>query len=148
MKTLATLSTAALLAASSVAFGQSSGDKSMDMRGMNMRQCSEMMKGMTMKQCQEMMKGMGMGTDQLSHDSQGATKPAASHQTTAVVKAVDPLKGMVTLAHEPVASLNWPAMTMDFTVQEKTLFDKLMVGKKVTVEFKQQGKDYVVTSVR
>lgn len=43
---------------------------------------------------------------------------------------------------------NWPAMTMRFAVKDKALFDKLAVDKKVAFDFKQQGKDYVVTAVQ
>jgi len=39
-------------------------------------------------------------------------------------------------------------MTMAFQVKDKTLLDKLSAGKKVNFEFVQQGKDYVVTSVK
>src|SRR5690606_8305810 len=37
-----------------------------------------------------------------------------------VVKSVDKTKGAVTLAHEPIAALNWPAMTMAFKVMDAT----------------------------
>jgi Cu(I)/Ag(I) efflux system protein CusF len=67
---------------------------------------------------------------------------------SAVVKAIDPAKGIVTLAHGPVPSLKWPAMTMGFTVKDRTLFDRLTLGRKVDVEFTQQGSDYVVTAVK
>ena len=70
------------------------------------------------------------------------------HQTTAVVKNIDAANGKVTLAHEPVKSLKWPAMTMGFAVKDKTLFDKLTVGNKVDVAFTKQGSEYVVTSVK
>ena len=79
-------------------------------------------------------------------------KPAAAaqtaHKATGVVKKIDPRAGTVTLAHDPVKSLNWPAMTMGFTVKDKALFDKLAGDGKVDFEFVQQGKDYVVTSVK
>ncbi len=64
-----------------------------------------------------------------------------------VVKSVDKTKGAVTLAHEPIAALNWPAMTMAFKVMDATLFDKLSVGKKVDFTLKKQGADYVVIAV-
>ena len=73
---------------------------------------------------------------------------AMTHQMKAVVKAVDAANGKVTLAHEPVKSLNWPAMTMGFSVNDKALFDNLPVGKKVEVEFIQQGSGYVITAVK
>ena len=77
-----------------------------------------------------------------------AEQKKVTHQAVAVVQAVDKKKRTVMLAHEPVASLGWPAMTMGFQVQKKALFAKLEVGKKVTVEFVQQGKQYVITAVR
>ena len=73
---------------------------------------------------------------------------AAAHQATGIVKSVDRFKNTVMLAHDPVKSLNWPAMTMSFTVKDKALLDKLEPGKKVEFEFVQQGKNYVITSAK
>ncbi len=87
------------------------------------------------------MKGMG-------NKSHANGPETATHKTIAIVKAVDTADGTVKLAHEPVKSLNWPAMTMKFSVKDKTLFDKLTVGKKVEVEFVQQGSGYVITAVK
>lgn len=83
-----------------------------------------------------------------------AKKPAAAasaatvHMATGMVKKVDATAGLVTLAHEPVKSMNWPAMTMGFQVKDKMLLDKLAVGKKVDFEFVQGAKGYVVTAVK
>ena len=71
-----------------------------------------------------------------------------THAATGVVKKVDPKVGLVTLAHDPVKSMNWPAMTMGFQVSDSTLFEKLTVGKKVSFEFVQGTKGYVVTAVK
>ncbi|RJX31040.1 MAG: hypothetical protein C4516_09205 [Oxalobacter sp.] len=73
---------------------------------------------------------------------------AATHTVGGVVKKVNVSKGTVTFTHEPIPSLGWPAMTMDFSVKDKSLFDKLVVGKKVTLEFQQQGGENVVTGVK
>ncbi len=91
------------------------------------------MKGMEMK-------GMDMGGQK--------AMPGATHQAVGVVKEIDPKAGMVTFAHEPVKSLNWPAMSMGFAVKDKMLLDKLAVGKKVEFEFVKEGKGYAVTSVK
>jgi len=77
-----------------------------------------------------------------------SSTPAATHKAVGVVKKADPGKGSVILAHEPVKTLNWSAMTMSFAVKDKALFDKLQADKKVEFEFVQQGKDYVITSVK
>ena len=88
------------------------------------------------------------GMDMMNNHAQGTSRNGTVHRTSAVVKAVDPAKGTVTLAHEAVQSLKWPAMTMGFSVKDKSLLDKLAVGKKVHVEFTQQGSDYVITAVK
>jgi Cu(I)/Ag(I) efflux system periplasmic protein CusF len=97
--------------------------------------------GASAQQKMDDMKGMDLGK-----------KPSAdakqSHKAKATVKKVDAKGGMVTLAHEPVASLNWPAMTMNFRVKDKMLWNKLADGKKVEVEFVKDGDDFVVTKVK
>ncbi len=65
-----------------------------------------------------------------------------------MVKSVDKTKSTVTLAHEPIAALSWPAMTMAFKVTDAMLFDKLMVGKKMDFTLMKQGADYVVVAVK
>jgi Cu/Ag efflux protein CusF len=57
-------------------------------------------------------------------------------------------KNRVTIRHEPVQSMNWPSMNMKFTVKDKAMLDKLAKDKKVDFEFRQEGKDYVITSVK
>src|SRR5256885_12223219 len=78
-----------------------------------------------------MMKGM---------DAKGTAKSAA-HEADAVVKEFDAVQGKVTLAHGPVKSLGWPAMTMAFGVKDKALYDKLAVGAKVHVGFKKERSE-------
>jgi Cu(I)/Ag(I) efflux system periplasmic protein CusF len=91
------------------------------------------------QQGKDSMKGMDMGT-----------KPATTkqHEAKATVKSVDKKAGTVVLVHGPVATLNWPPMTMKFLVKDKEALDKLEAGKEVEVEFVQHNKDYVVTKVK
>lgn len=103
--------------------------KGMDMQGMDAKKCNEMMKGVNKK-----------GTSKVAKST--------SHETDAVVKSIDAAHGKVTLAHDPVKSLGWPAMTMGFAIKDKALFDKLAVGSKVHVKFVKEGDGYVVTSVK
>ncbi|PFH07775.1 Cu(I)/Ag(I) efflux system protein CusF [Collimonas sp. PA-H2] len=124
MKPTAALSLILALSASGAAFAQSGGAKTTEMKGMDMK---------------------AMPMDNMNS---GSTAKTATHQATGVVKAVDTVKGTVTLAHGPVKTLNWPAMTMTFTVKDKMFFDKLAADKKVTIDFVKQGADYVVTSVK
>ena len=86
------------------------------------------------------MKGMDMGG-----------KPAAAgqvHHAKGTVKKVDAKVGIVTLQHGPVASLNWPAMAMNFRVKDKKVMGKLGPEKKVEVDFVKDGNDFVITAVK
>jgi len=73
---------------------------------------------------------------------------AAAHKGIGVVKNINAADGIVTLAHEPIKSLNWPAMTMGFKVKDKKLIDNVRPGSKVEFTLVQAGKDYVITSIK
>ena len=83
------------------------------------------------------MKGMAM-----------ANTSAATHKGIGVVKNINAGDGTVTLAHEPIKSLNWPAMTMAFQVRDKKLIDNVAPGSKVEFTLVQSGKNYVISSIK
>lgn len=62
-----------------------------------------------------------------------AHEGAKQYQTMGVVEAVD--GATVTLSHEPVAELQWPAMTMDFTLPVGGLPAGISLGSKVMIHF-------------
>jgi Cu(I)/Ag(I) efflux system protein CusF len=101
------------------------------------------MKGMEMKGDTKGMEMKDMSPSQMSKEA----KPG-KHTAKGTVKSVDSKAQTVTLDHEPVKSMNWPAMSMTFKVQDKALMDKLGQGKKVEVQFEQRGKEHVITSVK
>jgi Cu(I)/Ag(I) efflux system protein CusF len=144
MKRFAPLTLIAALTISGAAFGQTG-----DMKGMDMKQgCKDMndmtdMKGMDMPACKEMKKEKTSDSQ-----AQGTPKKGMVHKTSAVVKAVDLANSKVTLAHGQVKTLNWPPMTMAFTVKDKRFFDKLVVGNTVNVELVKEGSGFVVTAVK
>jgi Cu(I)/Ag(I) efflux system periplasmic protein CusF len=113
------LAVAVLSAVASIASAQMGGMKGMDMKDMDM-------------------KGM--------HEKKGPK--GAVHRTTGLVTKVDADRGKVTIKHEPVKSLNWPSMTMAFTIKDKAMLEKMPKDKKVDFEFVQEGREYVVTSVK
>lgn len=53
---------------------------------------------------------------------------AGTHKGTGVVKKSDAARGMVTLDHEPVASMKWPAMSMEFEVADKKMLENVKPG--------------------
>ena len=94
------------------------------------------------------MKGHDMKSMEMKQQATKAEKKESAHKATGTVKKIDAARNRVTIAHGPVESLKWPGMTMGFVVKEKALMDKMAVDKKIDFEFVQQGRDYVVTSVK
>ena len=106
MKFTAALLVTVAFSVSSLAYAQTDSMKDMDMKDMDNKPCMDMMdkKDMDSKKCMDMMKNMNPKT-------KGKAAKKATHEAVAVVKNVDGGSGKVTLAHEPIKSLNWPAMT-------------------------------------
>jgi Cu/Ag efflux protein CusF len=56
-----------------------------------------------------------------------------------VVQSVDTSAKTVTIAHQPIESLGWPAMTMSFKVTKPELLEQVSAGEKV--DFTLDGRD-------
>ncbi|WP_242508506.1 efflux RND transporter periplasmic adaptor subunit [Rhodocyclus purpureus] len=82
-------------------------------------------------------------------DEKTDTKPAAvGHQTVGKVEEVDAKAGTASISHEPIASLKWPAMTMEFKAANDAIFKALKPGSVVAFEFVERGQgEWVVTRV-
>ena len=94
------------------------------------------------------MKSMDMKSMDMQHMGMNKKTMTKTHKGIGVVRDVNTADGVITLAHEPIKSLNWPAMTMGFKVKNKTMLDKVKPGDKVQFTLVQTGKDYVITSVK
>ena len=57
-------------------------------------------------------------------------------------------KSKVTLKHEPIPAIQWPAMTMEFKVKSSAVLAKTKVGDKVIFTLVPAGNDYMVTSIK
>lgn len=74
---------------------------------------------------------------------------ATGHQAEGTIDDVDVKAGTLNLSHGPVASLKWPAMTMEFKVANASLLKDLKQGTKIAVEFvERQPGEWVITSVK
>ena len=70
------------------------------------------------------------------------------HKANGTVIKLDRERGKVTIKHGPVASLNWPSMTMSFDVKDKALLDKAKAGQAVEFSFIQSGRSNVITEMK
>lgn len=53
----------------------------------------------------------------------------------------------VTISHEPVEGIGWPAMTMSFQAASPEMLQGLSVGDPVDFQFQQAGEQYRLTSI-
>jgi Cu(I)/Ag(I) efflux system membrane fusion protein len=75
--------------------------------------------------------------------------PTVGHRGEGSVDGIDAKAGTVSLSHGPIASLKWPAMTMEFKVANPSLLAGLKPGAKVAFEFvERQPGEWVITSVK
>jgi len=65
--------------------------------------------------------------------------------TAGEVRKIDSAQGKVTLAHEPIASLGMPRMTMVFQVAERVMLDQVKPGDKVRFAADKIDGKYTVT---
>ena len=90
-----------------------------------------------------------LGGMQKADGNASAAKPSGvGHRAVGVLNAVDAAAGTVTISHEPVASLKWPAMKMDFVLANPSLVAGVKPGAAVEFEFVERGQgEWVVTSL-
>ena len=72
------------------------------------------------------------------------------HTARGTVTNIDAAKGSVELDHEPIPSMKWPRMTMEFMVEDKAALAKLKKGD--AVEFEMRAKpdndgNYVISRI-
>ena len=78
----------------------------------------------------------------------GKASQGQAYKGQGTVNRVDANAGKVNLTHGPIASLNWPGMTMDFAVADKQALAKLKPSQKVEFKVAEKSKgQYVITEI-
>ncbi|PCM82112.1 cation efflux system protein CusF [Enterobacter cloacae] len=84
---------------------------------------------------------------EMSAASEGATEQVVSG--TGIVKDIDLTNKKVTIAHEAIPEIGWPAMTMRFTFTDADESIKAVkVGNRVNFSFVQQGNISLLKSIK
>jgi len=80
---------------------------------------------------------------------EGKVTPAAVKPVSGkgVVKAIDSKTGKITLRHEPIKALGWPAMTMSFSLMGNINTSVLKPGEAVTFQLMKMGDDYMISAI-
>ncbi len=74
------------------------------------------------------------------------TKPTQA-QGVGIVKTIDAAKGTITLQHQAITAIGWPAMTMTFKVDPPALLQKVKVGEQVRFTLHPAGMASTVTAI-
>lgn len=78
----------------------------------------------------------------------GAKATAVGHQAEGTIEELDSKAGVVTLNHGAIASLKWPAMSMEFQAATPALLSGLKVGTAVSFEFvERKPGEWVITRI-
>lgn len=98
--------------------------------------------------------GLGMSLSFSAHSADAApvSSPNVSRSTApqehqAIGKVTALAGGKITLAHQPIPSLNWPAMEMGFALADPNLTRGIAVGETVRFVVVQRDRDYIVTQL-
>jgi Cu(I)/Ag(I) efflux system protein CusF len=77
--------------------------------------------------------GTVLAAPTLAHEGHNHAQPQVPQtaEGLGVVRAVNTQQGTVTVAHEPIPALGWPAMTMAFTARSADLLNGVSVGQRV-----------------
>jgi Cu(I)/Ag(I) efflux system protein CusF len=84
----------------------------------------------------------------MSHEM---SMPMAQHMTTEIYHGHGVVKKVtndsISIAHLPVSALNWPAMTMTFSLPDAGGLPVVKAGDTVDFTFSQQADGYTLASV-
>lgn len=88
----------------------------------------------------------GMAGMQDMQDMQNVQNPQEA-KGVGIVKAIDTANGTITLQHQAIASIGWPAMTMAFKVASPDLLQVAKIGDTVKFTLHPSGMTSTVTSI-
>jgi Cu(I)/Ag(I) efflux system membrane fusion protein len=87
------------------------------------------------------------GTNDAGHGMESSAQSSATRvfSTKGVIQEIAGSK--ITIAHEAVPALRWPAMVMRFTVESAELLEGFKTGDKVSFDFRPQGSDFIIVGM-
>ena len=96
----------------------------------------------------EDMPGMKMdGMEGMQMKQETKQTPVANANANGTIKAIDTTKHTVTIAHGAVPAVQWPPMTMAFSVTEDQLTG-LKAGDRVAFSFRLEGGKATIVSIQ
>jgi Cu(I)/Ag(I) efflux system membrane fusion protein len=92
--------------------------------------------------------GMSEAAPPIATPSSPAAKKSVGHQGQGVLEAIND-DGTVSITHEPIKSLGWPGMTMNFAVTNSSLVAGIKPGSAVNFELvERKPSEFVITKMQ
>ena len=92
--------------------------------------------------------GMSEAAPQGATSSSPAAQKSVGHQGQGVLEAIND-DGTVSITHEPIKSLGWPGMTMDFALANSSLAAGIKPGSAISFELvERKPGEYVITRMQ
>jgi len=99
-----------------------------------------------------------VNTGSISQPNRTQSSSSATHQEVqktdivgvGVIKNVKVAEHQLTISHQPIRALQWPAMTMDFSVVKEIDLSQLKPGNTIQFHLKQNGQnsdEFFITSI-
>ena len=76
-----------------------------------------------------------------------AVQAGDTHKAHGVVNSVNAAGGRVNITHDPIESLKWPKMKMNFKVQDPALLEGVKAGDVVDFDLQKTGDEYKITRI-
>jgi Cu/Ag efflux protein CusF len=87
----------------------------------------------------------GCGAGEEPEMGPAASDPAAVYAAAGTVIAVG--EESLTIDHEPIEALGWPAMTMMFGVEDAAMTESIQAGDRVEFSFRRDGSSNLLTAI-
>ena len=87
--------------------------------------------------------GFNAQANEHHHETMSEAQPKVI-SATGVVKVLI-WKAKITIHHDPIAAVNWPEMTMRFTITPQTKMSEIKTGDKVAFNFVPAGQPFFIT---
>ena len=88
----------------------------------------------------------GHGTDHNMNHSKSDQK-SEIYTTRGRIEGIDKTAQKLKIWHEPIPALKWPAMTMNFSLDDVALMKGLNVKDKVRFDIRIEGANSIITDI-
>ncbi len=86
--------------------------------------------------------------EQMSKSKDVSASASASASAVGVITAIDTKENLITINHEAISAIHWPAMTMAFKVADPGLLNDLNVGQQIKFDLKSENGNFIVTTIK